>query len=166
MEGLKALLVEEEQLYRKLLDLIDRERRFIEEFRPFEIEKIVKEREILTNKIAEHVTQRRTFEMEFLKGHGISDVAGYTLNRIIKEFGSDHEQRVYLPLVDRFKKLVTLVKRKTLDHSRLLATASSVLGATIAILRSSGEDEVRGYSRRGREIKKYHLKHGRDNQGV
>jgi len=162
IKGLLTLLDNEERLYHRLLELTEQERRLIEKFKPDDLIVVAETRDKVVEEIARSVARRREAEDRFLASRGGEPGENSTLSDIVRGYCSNEEKQVMEPRIRRFREIVGLTRRKAIELARLVSWAMGTLGGSAAIIRSAGQDEVKGYTRKGSEVKKYHSKYGKD----
>lgn len=162
IKGLLTLLDNEERLYHRLLELTEQERRLIEKFKPDDLIVVAETRDKVVEEIARSVARRREAEDRFLASRGGEPGENSTLSDIVRGYCSNEEKQVMEPRIRRFREIVGLTRRKATELARLVSWAMGTLGGSAAIIRSAGQDEVKGYTRKGSEVKKYHSKYGKD----
>lgn len=161
VKGLLALLEREERLYHKLIDLTEKERLLIEKFKPDDLVLVAESRDRVVEEIASAVARRREAEDRFLASRGGEPGENSTLSDIVRGYCTSEEKQIMEPKIKRFRELVGLARRKASELGTLVTWAMGTLGGSTAIVRSAGQDEVKGYSRKGSEVKKYHSKYGK-----
>jgi len=161
IKGLLALLDHEERLYHRLLELTDQERMLIEKFKPDELIPVAEARDKIVEDIAKSVTRRREAENRFLASRGGEPGENCTLSDIVRGYCTNDEKQIMEPRIRGFREIVGRTRRKASELGRLVSWAMGTLGGSAAIVRSAGQDEVKGYTRKGSEVKKYHSKYGK-----
>jgi len=156
IKGLVTLINNEERLYQRFVELTDQERMLIEKFKPSELISVSETRDKIVGEIAESVTRRREVEEKFLASRGGEPGESCTLSDIVRGYCTEDEKKVLEPRIKKFKDLVAISRRKASELARIVTSAMGMLGGTAAIVRSAGQEEVKGYSRKGGEVKKYH----------
>ena len=159
---LLSLLDNEERLYQRLVELTDQERTFVEKFKPNDLILVAESRDQVVEEIARAVARRREAEDRFLASRGGEPGENCTLTDIVRGYCTSEEKQVMDPRIRKFREIVGVARTKAGELSRLVSWAMATLGGSAAIVRSAGQDEVKGYTRKGNEIKKYHSKHGKN----
>jgi hypothetical protein len=144
-----------------LIDLSEKERLLIEKFKPDDLILVAESREKVVEQIAIAVTHRREVEDRFLASRGGEPGENCSLSDIVRGYCTSEEKQMIEPRIKRFRELVALARRKASELGRLVTWAMGTIGGSAAIVRSAGQDEVKGYTRRGNEVKKYHSKYGK-----
>jgi hypothetical protein len=162
IKGLLALLDNEERLYQRLVELTDQERNLIEKFKPTDLILASESRDQVVEEIAKAVALRREAEDRFLASRGGEPGENSTLTDIVRGYCTSDEKQVLEPRIIKFREIVGLARRKAGELGRLVSWAMATLGGSAAIVRSAGQDEVKGYTRKGSEVKRYHSKYGKN----
>jgi hypothetical protein len=162
IKGLLTLLDNEERLYKKLVELTDQERTLIEKFKPTDLILASETRDQVIEEIAKSVARRREAEDRFLASRGGEPGENCTLTDIVRGYCTSDEKQVMEQRIMNFREVVGRARRKASELGRLVSWAMATLGGSAAIVRSAGQDEVNGYTRKGSEVKKYHSKYGKN----